>query len=77
MTSLRQKHVSPQIRQTIIQYLIDNSELQTVSTFEAIHAVKKRVPHCELSDRELGDLIAKSAIDVGFDVSFDSDGSHS
>jgi hypothetical protein len=77
MNSLRQMHVSPQIRQTIIQYLIDNSEFQTVSTVEAIHSVRARVPHCELSGRELGDLIAKSAIDVGFDVSFDGDGSHS
>ncbi|SIT55659.1 conserved hypothetical protein [Mesorhizobium prunaredense] len=76
MTSLRQKYVSPQIRRTITQYLIDNSEFQTVSTLDAIHVVRKRVPQCELSDHELGDLIAKSAIDVGFDVSFDGDGSH-
>jgi hypothetical protein len=50
MTSLRQKHVSPQIRQTIVQYLIDNSELQTVSTFEAIHAVKSasRIASCPI-----------------------------
>jgi hypothetical protein len=76
MTSLWQKHVSPEIRRTIVQYLIDNSEFQIVSTLDAIHVVRKRVPQCGLSDHELSDLIAKSAIDVGFDVSFDGDASH-
>ncbi|TIM45040.1 MAG: hypothetical protein E5Y55_14340 [Mesorhizobium sp.] len=66
MTSVRQKQVSPQIRQTIVQYLIENSEFQIVSTLDAIHVVRQRVPHCELSDHELSDLIAKSAIDDGF-----------
>jgi hypothetical protein len=77
MTSLRQRHVPAEIRQTITQYLIDNSEFQIVSTLDAIHVVRKRVPHCELSDHELSDLIAKSAIDDGFDVSFNGDGRNS
>lgn len=42
-----------------------------VSTREAIRRVRTEVPACGLGDVDLGDLVARRAIEQGYDVSFD------
>ncbi|SDH20086.1 hypothetical protein SAMN04487974_1305 [Pelagibacterium luteolum] len=48
-----------------------NSPRSQVSTRHAITAIRTIVPKCTLSDRELADLVATSAIRKGCIVSFD------
>ncbi|MEI9415809.1 hypothetical protein [Mesorhizobium sp. Cs1321R2N1] len=73
MSALAQRTVSPNVRQAIVRYLIDNVDSPSVSLSEIIRAVRKMFPLCELTDWELGDHIARSAIDAGFAIEFDAD----
>ncbi|TPM25614.1 hypothetical protein [Mesorhizobium sp. B2-3-5] len=73
MPALAQTTAPADIRQEIVRYLIDNVDSPSVSVSEVIHAVRKRFPLCELTDWELGDHIARSAIDAGFAVEFGAD----
>ncbi|TPI65042.1 hypothetical protein FJ417_00200 [Mesorhizobium sp. B3-1-7] len=59
-------------RLAIVRYLIDNVDNPSVSISEVIRAVRELFPLCELTDWELGDYIAQSAIDAGFVVEFDA-----
>ncbi|MDX8457954.1 hypothetical protein [Mesorhizobium humile] len=73
MTDVVSTLTSSEVRQTIIRYLLDNVENPSVSITEVIHAVRERFPLCELTDWELGDYIARAAIDAGFAVEFDAE----
>ncbi|TPL99856.1 hypothetical protein FJ960_20685 [Mesorhizobium sp. B2-3-11] len=73
MSVLAQRTVSTELRQAIVRYLIDNVDSPCVSLSEIIRAVRNMFPLCELTDWELGDHIARSAIDAGFAIEFDAD----
>ncbi|RWO02292.1 hypothetical protein [Mesorhizobium sp.] len=72
MSALEQKPNSVDVRKAIVQYLIDHVRNPSVSIFEVISAVRKMFPLCELTDWQIGDLIARSAIDAGFAIEFDA-----
>ena len=70
VTTLGRKHRRSDLHRTIVQYLISKAEAPNISIREAVEAVRQRTSDCGLFDRELGDLIATNAIEVGFDVNF-------
>ncbi|UVC15523.1 hypothetical protein [Mesorhizobium onobrychidis] len=72
MSAPLQKPNSLDVRQAIVRYLIDHVDNPSVSIVEVISAVRKMFPLCELTDWQIGDLIARSAIDAGFAVEFDA-----
>ncbi|PDQ21728.1 hypothetical protein CN311_07680 [Mesorhizobium sanjuanii] len=72
MSALAHTPASSDIRQAIVRYLLDNVDKPSVSISEGIFAVRELFPLCELTDWELGDHIARSAIDAGFGVEFDA-----
>ncbi|MGX8012805.1 hypothetical protein ACVDG8_029495 [Mesorhizobium sp. ORM8.1] len=59
----------------IIHYLIDNVGPPSISMSEASRAMRIALPLGELTDWELCDLIARSAIDAVFAIEFDGAGS--
>ncbi|MER8520620.1 hypothetical protein NKH56_14655 [Mesorhizobium sp. M1076] len=62
------------VRQAIVRYLIDNFVSPCISISEVSNTVRRMFPLCELTDWELGDLIARSAIDAGFAIELDGVG---
>ncbi|TIL32151.1 hypothetical protein [Mesorhizobium sp.] len=72
MSAPLQKPNSLDVRQAIVGYLIDHVDNPSVSIFEVTIAVREMFPCCELTDWQIGDLIARSAIDAGFVVDFDA-----
>ncbi|RWK50517.1 hypothetical protein [Mesorhizobium sp.] len=72
MSAPLQKPNSLDVRQAIVRYLIDHVDNPSVSILQVTIAVRKMFPHCDLTDWELGDLIARSAIDAGFVIDFDA-----
>lgn len=58
----------------VIEQYVDSRTKSTwpISTSYALLAVRTVLPRCELSDRELADLIVASAIRKGQNISFDS-----
>jgi hypothetical protein len=72
MSALVQMATSSDVRQAIVRYLIDNVDNPSVSISEVSRAVREIFPLCQFTDRELGDLIARSAIDAGFAIDFDA-----
>ncbi|WP_244439943.1 hypothetical protein [Mesorhizobium metallidurans] len=60
------------VRLAIVRYLIDNVDHPSISISEVSHTVRRVFPLCELTDWELGHLIARSAIDAGFAIDFDA-----
>ncbi|WP_192358422.1 hypothetical protein [Mesorhizobium mediterraneum] len=72
MSALVQKPNSLDVRQAIVRYLIDNVDNPSVSIFEVTSAVRKMFPLCELTDWQIGDLVARSAIEAGFAIDFDA-----
>ncbi|TIX20437.1 MAG: hypothetical protein E5V35_32690 [Mesorhizobium sp.] len=75
MPALAQAPTSSDVRQAIVRYLIDNVDYPSVSISEAIRVMRKMFPLCEFTDWELGDLIARSAVDAGFAIEFDGSNS--
>ncbi|MBA1139963.1 hypothetical protein [Mesorhizobium neociceri] len=71
MPALAQTPTVSDIRQAIVRYLIDNVGTPTISISEVNRAVRSTFSLCQLTDWELGDLIARSAIDAGFAIEFD------
>ena len=49
------------------------STASIISTGRAILNIRSAIPRCALTDRELADLIAASAIEQGRGVAFDDD----
>ncbi|MER9299828.1 hypothetical protein NKI38_25490 [Mesorhizobium sp. M0621] len=74
MPALAQTPTLSDIRQEIVRCLTDNVGRPCISISEVSHAVRQIFPLCELTDWELGDLIARSAIDAGFAIEFDAAG---
>ncbi|RWP15161.1 hypothetical protein [Mesorhizobium sp.] len=72
MSAPLQKPNSLDVRQAIVRYLIDHVDNPSVSIFEVTIAARKMFPLCELTDWQIGDLIARSAIDAGFAIDFDA-----
>jgi hypothetical protein len=72
MSTPLQKPNSLDVRQAIVPYLIDHVDNPSVSIVEVTIAVRKMFPLCELTDWQIGDLIARSAIDAGFAIDFDA-----
>ncbi|PTE08138.1 hypothetical protein C9427_22395 [Mesorhizobium helmanticense] len=72
MPALAQTPTLSDVRLAIVRYLIDNVDHPSVSISEVSHAVRRAFPLCELTDWELGDLIARSAIGAGFAIDFDA-----
>lgn len=72
MSAPLQKPNSLDVRQAIVRYLIDHVDNPSVSIVEVTIAVRKMFPLCELTDWQIGDLIARSAIDAGFAIDFDA-----
>lgn len=67
--------IPPELRQAVLRYLSERLEASIISTAEAVRTVRQEMPGCEaVSDRELADLIAETAIDAGFNISFDGTG---
>ncbi|WP_292428693.1 hypothetical protein [Mesorhizobium sp.] len=67
-----QKPNSLDVRQAIVGYLIDHVDNPSVSILEVTIAVREMFPLCDLTDWQIGDLIARSAIDAGFVIDFDA-----
>ncbi|AGB42776.1 hypothetical protein LB516_02995 [Mesorhizobium sp. CO1-1-7] len=73
MPALAQTPTLSDVRQAIVRCLIDTVDRPCISISEVSHEVRRMFPLCELTDWELGDLIARSAIDAGFAVEFGAD----
>lgn len=43
-----------------------------ISTQDALRALRAALPNCELTDRELADMVAAAAIERGRNVAFDA-----
>jgi hypothetical protein len=71
MPALEQTATSSDVRQTIVRCLIDDVDNPCVSVADVVYAVRRTFPLCELKDWELGDLIARIAIDAGFAIEFE------
>ena len=75
MSTLAPVAALTEVRQAIVRHLIDNVDNPCVSISEVRDAVRRLFPLCDLTDWELGDLIARSAIEAGFAVEFDASAS--
>ncbi|MBZ9743223.1 MULTISPECIES: hypothetical protein [unclassified Mesorhizobium] len=60
------------VRQAIVRYLLDNVDNPSISISEAVHAMRAMFPLCEFTDWQLGDQVARAAIDAGFAIEFDA-----
>lgn len=72
MQQEHERRMTVELSQIITAYLTEKTGTGTISTDEAVQAVRKRMPSSDLTKRELVDLIVKSAIEKGFAISFDS-----
>ncbi|TPJ31618.1 MULTISPECIES: hypothetical protein [unclassified Mesorhizobium] len=72
MPALAQTLTASDVRQAIICYLIDKVDNSSVSISEVIRGLREMFPLCEMTDWELADYIARSAIDAGFAIEFDA-----
>ncbi|MBZ9711563.1 hypothetical protein LB543_33315 [Mesorhizobium sp. ESP7-2] len=70
MPTTDQKPAFSDLRQAIICHLIDNVGRPSISISEVIEATRRAFPHSELTDWELGDCVARSAIEAGFAIDF-------
>ncbi|MEI9405896.1 hypothetical protein [Mesorhizobium argentiipisi] len=72
MLTVPQTAISSDVRQAIVRYLLDNVDNPCISIAEAVHVMREMFPLCELTEWQLGDLIARAAIDAAFAVEFDA-----
>ena len=64
----------PELRQSV-RYLSERLEAPIISTAEAVRTVRKQMPESDaVTDRDLANLIAETAIEAGFDINFDGTG---
>ncbi|ESY78029.1 hypothetical protein X739_32080 [Mesorhizobium sp. LNHC220B00] len=71
MPALAQTPTLSDVRQAIVRHLIDNIGSPSISISEVSRTVRRMLPLCELTDWELGDVIARSAVDAGFAIELD------
>jgi len=69
MTS--KNRLSLEVRKAILGHLRERLDAKAVSISSAKKAVHATVPRCTMTDAELTDLIAETAIEAGFGVNFD------
>lgn len=68
-----QNRLSPQARKAIRRLLREHQATnQAVSTYDAIQEVRRRLPELAISDAELSNCIAGTAISLDLMVAFDS-----
>ncbi|WP_246696506.1 hypothetical protein [Mesorhizobium sp. SARCC-RB16n] len=60
------------VGQAIIRQLIADIGRPCISMSEVVQATRRAFPLCELTDWELGNFVARSAIDAGFAIDFDA-----
>lgn len=60
-----------EVRQAILRHLRERLDAKAVSVASVKATVHKAVPLCSLSDAELTNMIAETAIEAGFGVNFD------
>ncbi|KAA3442076.1 hypothetical protein C7I87_32690 [Mesorhizobium sp. SARCC-RB16n] len=56
----------------MIRQLIADIGRPCISMSEVVQATRRAFPLCELTDWELGNFVARSAIDAGFAIDFDA-----
>lgn len=70
--------IQPRTVSDIVEHYMDRrgKSREMVSTRQAVSTIRMVAPQCSLSDRELSDMIAASAVRRGCSVAFDigSDG---
>ncbi|MBZ9987879.1 hypothetical protein LB572_12335 [Mesorhizobium sp. BH1-1-5] len=71
MLTVTQTATSSDVRQAVVRYLLDRVDNPSISIADAVDAIREMFPLCELTDWQLGDHIARAAIDAGFVVEFD------
>jgi len=71
MPAIEQTPNSSDVRSTIVRYLFDEVDNPCISITDAVSAVRSTVPFCGLTDWQLGEFIARIAIDAGFAIEFD------
>ena len=64
--------LSLDVRQAILGHLCERLDAKTVSISSAMKAVHTMVPRCSMTDAQLTNLIAETALEAGFGVNFDS-----
>lgn len=60
-----------EVRQAILRHLKDRLDAKAVSISSAMKTVHMAVPTCTMSDAELTNLIAETAIEAGYGINFD------
>lgn len=63
--------IPQELREAILRYLRKRRDRPVISTSEAIETVSKQFP--VTSRHDLTEAIAETAIEAGFDISFDGD----
>lgn len=69
---LAKRDMSGNVHKAVLGHLKDRLDAAAISTASATRAVRLALPGCRLTDRELADLVAETAIEAGFGVSFES-----
>jgi len=59
------------VRQAILGHLRERLDAKAVSISSAMKTVHKAVPLCTMTDAELTNLIAETAIEAGYGINFD------
>jgi hypothetical protein len=65
------ENTSLEVKHAILSYLKGKLDAVAISTATTTLAVRQVLPTCPLTDRELADVIAETAIEAGFAVSFE------
>jgi hypothetical protein len=63
--------LSLEVRQAILGHLRERLDAKAVSISSVKNSVHKAVPRCTMTDAELTNMIAETAIEAGFGVNFD------
>lgn len=63
--------LSLEVRKAILGHLRERLDAKSVSISSAKKAVHATVPRCTMTDTELTNLIAETALDAGFGINFD------
>lgn len=63
--------LSLEVRQAILSYLRERLDARAVSVASIKKSIQKAVPRCDMTDSELTNMIAETAIEAGFGVNFD------
>lgn len=59
------------VQDVVAHYVDVHGRRGSVSTSDAVRAIRSVLPNCFLTDREMGDLVAETAVFRGYCVAFD------